>query len=234
MDRMRERKESDIPSLEKTLKLMPERRRARHLLSTPADGGIGIIAEVKKASPSRRDVRAVEPSRQACLYREGGALGVSVLTDGAFFAGSWDDLEAAAAVVDAPVLCKEFVYFEEQIDMADRLGADLVLLIARTLSDKELRRLYRHALDRSITPLVEVHRPAELARALSLDPEFLMVNMRDLGTLALEFRTGIETLRAIPEGILKISASGVAGRDDIVRIHDKTGATVFLVGSALM
>lgn len=231
---MRDIKAGELPSINRLIDTIPPRSRPYHRLKAPAQGKTGIIAEVKKASPSMGSIRDVRPRAQALLYASGGAAAVSVLTDASYFSGSWTDLKSVSDAVDLPVLCKEFVYHEEQVRLAERCGADLLLLINRVLAPPELEKLYTCARDLGLTPLIEVHDEDELPVVLGLKPKYLMVNMRDLRTLRIDFATGMRTLNAIPEGVIRICASGVTARTDITRLRFITGTRFFLVGSSLM
>jgi len=222
----------ELAAVRRALSIQPSRKRKRYCLESPA--GVSVIAEVKRSSPSRGTIRDVDAVAQAVRYRNGGAVAVSVLTDGVHFGGSYEDLHNVASAVDAPVLCKEFVYFEEQIELASLCGADLVLLIARCLSPQRLSRLYSHARACSMEPLVEVHSRHELDAALELGPGRLIVNTRNLATLAIDRDEALATVRAIPPSTEIIIASGMQSPDDVRRMARETGAGLFLVGSALM
>jgi len=232
LHRMEVIKENELPDIRLRIKDCGNRSRPLHRLTKPESPG--IIAELKRASPSRGAIRNVPAEEQAGKYRKGGAAGLSVLTDNNFFGGTWDDLLAVADSAMIPVLCKEFVFFNEQIELAFLYGADLVLLIARALSGLRLRELYCRALALGITPLIEVHDSHELSLALALNPEYLMVNLRNLETLAIDEETGIETLSRVPENITSICASGIDRPGKISEIYKKTGTTLFLIGTALM
>jgi indole-3-glycerol phosphate synthase len=226
-------KRRELAEVRARLRAAPPRARALKGASVLA-GKPGIIAEVKRSSPSAGAIADGNAASIASRYERAGALAVSVLTDRTHFGGSWDDLAAAAGVVRSPVLCKEFIRFPEQIDLAAALGADIVLLIARMLSRRDLASLYRHALSVGIAPLVEVHERGELDGALALSAEVLMVNTRDLGTLRMERETAFATLRAVPDGVTRVCASGIESADDVRRAREHTGARVFLVGTTLM
>jgi indole-3-glycerol phosphate synthase len=210
-----------------------KRVRPSFTFSPGRDSGIGIIAEIKRSSP-RGKIINVDTARQALSYQEGGAQGISVLTESTFFSGSWRDLLRAGEAISLPLLCKEFIYYREQIDLAYRYGADMVLLIAQALSREELQTLYEYIIQYTIIPLIEVHHPDELAPVLELSPEYLMINMRNLKTLSIDLPTGIETLKRIPDGVERICASGIQSRSDIEFISRTTGTSLFLIGTSLM
>lgn len=228
---MRSLKEAELPAVREKIRTSGSRARAVHVLGR---GARGVIAEVKQASPSRGAIRTVGPREQAARYLTGGAAALSVLVDGNYFGGSWDDLREVSETAEVPVLCKEFIFFEEQIDLAAACGADMVLLIARCIDAARLRELYSHAEGHGLLPLVEVHHRDELPGALALNPEFLMVNMRNLESLEMDFYRGIESLKEIPGNVTKVSASGMDSAMAVKAIADATGTGLFLVGTALM
>jgi indole-3-glycerol phosphate synthase len=233
LDKMRTIKFSEKESIIEQISKLTERKRAHYKLSSEVKGYPRIIAEIKKSSPTMQ-VKSIDPAKQAIAYVEGGASAISVLIDNNFFSGSWDDLQTVTTCVDIPVLCKEFIYYKEQIDLAYLCGADLILLIARVLSEQELSELYQYALSKKITPLIEINQQSEMSKVLSLQPEFLMVNMRNLKTLELDIEKGINTLKNIPNNIFKVSASAMKNSNDIKNIFQKTGTELFLIGSAIM
>jgi indole-3-glycerol phosphate synthase len=233
LSRMRGIKSEGLERLRSLTTRLPARTRPLHSLERNPSG-ISIIAEVKKSSPSAGAIRTVDASEQAHRYIAGGATALSVLTDDAFFGGSFDDLAEVCTAADVPVLCKEFIYFKEQIDCAYAHGADMALLIARTLSVEELGELYRHTMSLGMLPIMEVHHMEELENVLALRPSFIMVNSRNLETLAIGRTTAAITLSAIPEGITTIYASGIETRFDIGPLHHGFGVSYFLVGTALM
>ncbi len=194
----------------------------------------GIIAEIKFASPSKGQIQNVDAAEQARKYHRGGACAISIITDSSFFGGCWSALYRVAKEVSLPILCKEFIYFEEQIDVAWMLGADLVLLIARALEAERLKELFEYAGRRALVPLVEVHHPDELDSVLALHPSHVLVNARNLETLQMEADTAFATFSMLPREITKIWASGIESRDDMKKIKEATGARLYLVGTALM
>lgn len=230
---MRRLKTEELPAISRRLNELSERKRERYRIGLSRDS-VGIIAEVKKASPTRGIIKNISPREQALCYESGGAAGVSVLTDKNYFNGSWDDLKDVAESVKLPVLCKEFIFFTGQLDLACRLGADMALLIARILSFDELKGLYDYAISLGISPLVEIHSINELPDVMRLSPEYLMVNLRNLETLAIEFETGIEALKAIPSTVFRVCASGIKSKKDVEFISRSADTKNFLVGSSLM
>lgn len=208
--------------------------RNRPIYPFMCDSSCNIIAEVKKASPSAGLINTVDPATQATLYQKAGAKAVSVLADSEYFGGSYDDVYQVAQAVSLPVLCKEFICYPEQIDVAYNAGADMILLIASLLTSDELHYLFTYTTSKGLLPLIEVHTISELDSVLTLQPDYIMVNIRNLNTLELEYDTAIATLKSIPDNIQKICASGIDNAETLQRIKNQTGTTTFLVGTALM
>jgi indole-3-glycerol phosphate synthase len=198
-----------------------------------------ILAEIKRKSPSAGALSlAVDAGARAEAYARGVAAMVSVLCDGPFFGGSWDDLTRARTAVDrlardVPILAKEFVIDESQIDRARATGADAVLLIARIVSPSRLRELHAAARARDLWPMVEVMDEAELASALACGARIIGVNARDLDTLAMDSVRAARVLDAIPEDRVRVHLSGIKTEDD-VRAVARTRADAALVGETLM
>jgi indole-3-glycerol phosphate synthase len=193
-----------------------------------------IIAEVKKASPSK-GVLAVDfdPVRTAVEYQCGGAAALSVLTDEAFFQGSLKHLEAARAAVALPVLRKDFTIAPEHVLEAAAHGADAILLIAAILSEQEMRE-YREAAARfGMATLVEVHNRRELEAAIAAGSEIIGVNNRDLTTFEVSLETSLRLAEHMPDGIVRVSESGIHDARDIAALRG-AGYTAFLVGEHLM
>ncbi|HOP27946.1 MAG TPA: indole-3-glycerol-phosphate synthase [Spirochaetota bacterium] len=231
MRNVKERELSEMTGLSLTLK----RERPVYKLKDSFGERINIIAELKHSSPSHGFMDShITDSVRLARYVYGGASAVSILAEREFFGGSYDIMKLEAEKVSVPVLCKDFVFFKEQIDAAYVCGADMVLLIAKGLEKNELQGLYRHTESLGILPLVEVCREDELEKLGGIAPEFIMVNMRDLETLDIDFRRGIKTLNALPENVTAISASGINSRNDIEFIMREAGVKNFLVGASLM
>lgn len=199
-----------------------------------------VIAEVKKASPSKGVIREhFDPEAIARGYAEGGASCLSVLTDKAFFQGGFEVLVQVRQVVDLPLLCKDFILSPYQLFQARAAGADAALLIAAILSDTDLAYLLKAARGLGLTPLVEVHDAAEMERTLALDGvQLIGINNRDLASFHTDLATTEqlmarygEALRA--QGCLLVSESGLFSRADLDRVLD-AGADAVLVGEALM
>ena len=235
LSEMKKIKERELPEAKNIIAEKGSRHKKHYSIQDKLTSPVNIIAEIKKSSPSAGIINeAVAPSAQANHYMSAGAAAVSVLTEKNYFNGSILDIEKAGSGINIPVLCKDFIYFEEQIKAAYLCGADMILLIARALEDNELKRLYRICLETGITPLIEVHHSSELENVIPLNPELILVNMRNLETLEMDYSTGIGTLLKIPPEIKTISASGINTAEDIKRIKNKTGTDTFLIGTSLM
>lgn len=195
---------------------------------------VKIIAEVKRASPSRGDLAAIpDPARQARLYEEGGASAISVLTEGRRFKGSLDDLVAVRSAVGLPVLRKDFIATPYQVLEARAADADLVLLIVAALEQPVLAELHRLVLDLGMTPLVETHSAAELDVALEIGARLVGVNARDLSTFELDRDLFGRLAPTIPDGVVKVAESAVLAPADVAH-YRASGADVVLIGEALV
>lgn len=197
-------------------------------------GRAAVIAEVKKASPSRGVIRAdFDPSAIAASYAAGGAACLSVLTDERFFQGSADALRRARAACTLPILRKDFVIDPVQVYEARAWGADCVLLIVAALSDGQLAELESCALEVGLDVLVEVHDAHELDRALRLDTPLIGVNNRDLRTFEVSLDTTLSLLPSIPADRVVVTESGILAPRDVARMR-AAGVNAFLVGEAFM
>jgi indole-3-glycerol phosphate synthase len=193
-----------------------------------------IIAEIKKASPSRGTLaNHFDPARLARQYVAGGAAALSVLTDAEFFQGSLEDLETARAAAPAPALRKDFTLDEFHVIEAAAHNADAILLIAALLDASQMRRLRELAAGYHMATLVEVHDEEELESAVDSGAEILGVNNRNLHTFEAALETSLRLAKRIPSGILAISESGIHSREDIRRL-EQAGFRGFLVGEHLM
>src|SRR5215467_14080739 len=196
--------------------------------------GVGVIAEVKRASPSRGELAPIEdPAELACEYALGGARCVSVLTEGRWFGGSLADLVAVRAAVQVPVLRKDFIVSAYQVHEARAYGADLVLLIVAALEQNVLEGLLERVESLGMTALVEVHDEDEADRALAAGARVIGVNARNLKTLEVD-RTVFERIApGLPGHVVKIAESGVRGPHDLIK-YASAGADAVLVGEGLV
>jgi indole-3-glycerol phosphate synthase len=195
---------------------------------------VAIIAEAKKASPSKGVLSAdYDAARIARAYERGGAAALSVLTDESFFQGSLADLEKARDATALPVLRKDFTVAKSQIAEAAAHGADAILLIAAILSEREMRDFREAAAGWRMAALVEVHNRRELDAAITAGSDLIGVNNRDLTTFEVTLETSLRLAEFIPAGVLRVSESGIHEARDIDRLR-MAGYRAFLVGEHLM
>jgi indole-3-glycerol phosphate synthase len=207
---------------------------ARAIEEKIAQGKPAVIAEIKKASPSRGVIREnFNPVEIATSYAAHGAACLSVLTDVKFFQGSYDYLRQARAACTLPVLRKDFMIDSYQVAHARALGADCILLIVAALAPNQLRDLESAAIELGMDVLVEVHDRTELETALTLKTPLLGINNRNLRTFETSLENTLELLDDIPEGKRVITESGILSRDD-VRLMREHNVHAFLVGEAFM
>ena len=214
---------------------MPEPRGFAGALQARIDAGEpAVIAEIKKASPSKGVIRAhFDPEAIARSYQAGGAACLSVLTDVDFFQGSDVYLKQAREACSLPVLRKDFIVDEYQIYEARALGADCVLLIVAALSDAQLQSYALLAKMLQMDALLEVHDADELRRALQADSPLVGINNRDLRTFGLDLQTTLALKPEVPEGRLLVTESGILARADVALMRGN-GVHAFLVGEAMM
>jgi indole-3-glycerol phosphate synthase len=199
-----------------------------------AAAGLAVIAEIKRASPSKGVLSEnLDPAALAAAYEGGGAAALSVLTDEEFFRGSREDLVAARAATDVPVLRKDFTVGPADVFDTRCMGADAVLLIAAALSPGELTELVALAVTVGLDPLVEVHDEAEAEAALGAGATLVGVNQRDLFTFEVDPARAERVARALPAGVTRVAESGIRSGDDARRLAD-AGFDAVLVGEALV
>lgn len=233
LDDARQRRElKSYSSLESEARERPAAIDALEALA-PAEH-IKIIAEVKRASPSRGSLADIpEPQALAAQYEAGGASAVSVLTEERKFLGSLTDLEAVRRAVSIPVLRKDFIGDEYQVLEARAAGADLVLLIVAALPQERLEQLFAFIHELGMTALVEAHSADEVARSVDLGAQLIGVNARDLRTFELDRELFGRVADQIPAGVIRVAESAVANVADVERYRE-AGADVVLVGEALV
>ncbi len=210
--------------------IAPPRGFRRALTATPR----ALIAEVKKASPSKGIIRPdFDPVAIAQIYAASGAACLSVLTDTPYFHGQDEDLIAVRSHVTLPILRKDFMIDAYQIYESRLLGADCVLLIMAALSDGEAHDFYHLAKSLSLDVLVEIHDAEELERALLFSPDMIGVNNRNLKTLNVDLNTGLSLAPRMPNSALKVAESGLYTADDVARF-ESAGYGAFLIGESLL
>jgi indole-3-glycerol phosphate synthase len=199
-----------------------------------AEGPIKLIAEVKKASPSKGIIRAdFDPVAIAREYEAAGATCLSVLTDEHFFQGSLEYLKQIRAAVNLPLLRKDFILDSYQLLEARAAGADAVLLIAECLDDCNLRKLHNEALELRLTPLVEFYDEENLDRVLAAGAQLIGVNNRDLRTFVTDLGRTVRMRERVPLDAVFVGESGIFTRDDVLRLQ-AAGVDAMLVGESLM
>jgi len=220
-----------LEQLKETVRRVPSPKDALAALRAE---GVAVIAEVKRASPSRGQMAAIaDPAALACDYEAGGARIISVLTEERRFGGSLADLSAVRKAVQVPVLRKDFVVSSYQLWEARAHGADLVLLIVAALEQSALVSLVERASSIGLLPLVEVHTDEELDRAVDSGAKVIGVNARDLATLKVDRGIFARLAPRIPDGVVKIAESGVRGPRDLLA-YAAAGADAVLVGESLV
>ncbi len=223
-----------LAELEEAARAAPAPRGFATALRRAAVTGYGLIAEIKKASPSRGLIRAdFDPPALARAYAEGGATCLSVLTDAPHFQGDDAFLPAVAAAVDLPLLRKDFLYDPWQVAESRALQADCVLLIMASLSDAQAAELEAAATGLGMDVLIEVHDRAELDRAMALRSPLIGINNRDLHSFAVDLDTTRRLARRVPEDRLIVAESGLSTPEDLADLA-AYGARCFLIGESLM
>jgi indole-3-glycerol phosphate synthase len=228
------RRDASLGELDTRAAAQSAPRGFRAALAAKAANGFALIAEIKKASPSKGLIREdFDPADHARAYQAGGATCLSVLTDAPYFQGHEDYLIAARAACDLPVLRKDFMIDPWQVAEARAIGADAILIIVAALDDAQMAEIEAAALERGMDVLVEVHNEAEVARAARLRSRLIGVNNRDLKRFVTDVATTERLAPLMPEGTLLVSESGIANHTDLLRLAG-CGARTFLVGESLM
>lgn len=223
---------------------LPEEQLLGRLASAPpvcdffgrlaAPGAVHLIAEVKKASPSKGVIREnFDPVGIARIYQKHGASCISVLTDEPYFQGSLEYLRRIRKAVDLPLLRKDFIIDPYQVFEARAAGADAVLLIAECLDDVSLHRLHSAIVDLGMTPLVELYDPENLPRVLECGARLIGINNRDLRTFQVDLEHTLRLRRQIPDDRIVVGESGIRTRQDVLRMQS-AGVNAMLVGETLM
>lgn len=206
----------------------------RAIAAKVGDRKPAVIAEIKKASPSKGVIREnFNPAMIAASYEDGGATCLSVLTDVAFFQGADEYLRQASAAVSLPILRKDFIVDEYQVYESRLLGADCILLIAAVLDIEEMHHLYELARSIHLDVLVEVHDAEELDKALTLTPGMIGINNRNLKTFDVDLNTTLSLLEKLPQDTLVVTESGIRSRADVDQMLTNQ-VFAFLVGEAFM
>jgi len=222
----------DPEALKAVAERMIPTRRFREALSRPDE--VAVIAEIKRRSPHKGDLAPdLDPAVTAKAYHAGGAAALSVLTDSEFFAGSFQDLQAARDAVDLPVLRKDFTVGPADVLDARLMGADAVLLIVAALNRPLLKSLLGLAAEVSLDAVVEVHDENEANSALDAGATIVGVNQRDLYTFDVDTNRAARVARMLPEGVVKVAESGIRDADDVRRLAD-AGFDAVLVGESLV
>jgi indole-3-glycerol phosphate synthase len=234
LGRILEAKRTEIAAL-RVRRLPPSTGQPRPItLHRAAGDALRLLAEIKLRSPSAGPLSTrLGVGERAAVYERGGAAMVSVLTDGEFFAGSFSHLTEARAACSLPLLCKDFVLDEVQLDAARAYGADAVLVIVRCVSPARVATLVAEARARDLEPLVEVASDAEARLALDAGARLIGVNARDLDTLEMDPERAERVLHAIPESVVAIHLSGLRTAEDVARVA-RSRADAALIGETLM
>ena len=235
LERHRETAAADTRPIEELLaqaRAMPPTRGFRSALA--GRNSLGVIAEIKRRSPSKGDLNAdLDPAEMARSYERGGAACLSVLTDAEHFGGSVADLQAARGACALPVIRKDFTVAEHDVLDARIMGADCVLLIAAALDPAELAGFHALAIDAGLDVLVEIHDERELEHALAAEATLIGVNQRDLVTFQVDHERAVRMAGVIPDHAVKVAESGVRGAGDAMSLRG-AGYDAVLVGETLV
>ena len=228
------KKKQSIKDFEKEIINIENPRKFSDTLISASNDKFGLIAEVKKASPSKGIIRKdFNPEKIAIDYEKAGAACLSVLTDQNFFHGKNEYLEKIKKIVDLPILRKDFIIDEFQIFESRFIGADCILLIVACLNDTELNDFYNISKSLKMDALIEVHNEDELQRALKLNPKMIGINNRNLKNMTVTLDTSIKLVKKIPKNILVVSESGFKNHSDL-KLMEQYGIKSFLIGETFM
>jgi indole-3-glycerol phosphate synthase len=223
-----------IAEMEKRITALPPCLGFERALTTGRNRMMGLIAEVKKASPSKGLIRSdFEPVSLAKSYADAGADCISVLTDASYFQGSNDYLQAVRAAVGVPILRKDFTIDMHQIYEARMIGADAILLIAAILTTEQMRHFSQEARAIGLDVLIEVHDKEELDRVLKLSPTLIGINNRNLKTFVTDLKTTEELIAYIPKEVTVVSESGISKPSELTYLQS-VGAGALLIGEHFM
>ncbi len=226
------KKRFSFEAVEETIPMAPPVRDFTQALRDHAP--MGLIAEVKKASPSAGIIREdFDPVKTATTYQQHGAACVSVLTDEHFFQGCLDYLIAIRGQIDLPILRKDFILDRYQIAEARSAGADAVLLIAECLNETELNDLFNYTKELGMEALVELYEPENLSKVLALNPTLVGVNNRNLRTFVTDLNHSIEVKKQVPDSVMFVSESGIRNRDNVESLMTNN-VHAMLVGETIM
>jgi indole-3-glycerol phosphate synthase len=229
----RTKRDADLRDLERRAEQHAPRG-FRQALQAKSKDGVAVIAELKKASPSKGLIRAEFHPRELAVELEGaGAATLSVLTDEEFFQGSLENLRLASAAVKIPCLRKDFIVDEFQLLEARANCADAILLIVAALTSSELAKFTAAARQRNLDVLCEVHDAAELQQALHAGCDLIGVNSRNLRTFKVDLQTALTLAETFPSGVVRVAESGIHSAEDVARLR-AAGYDAFLVGESLM
>ena len=192
---------------------------------------VALIAEIKYKSPSKNILRKESPEEIAMIYEKNGASAISVLVDQKYFGGNWENITRVKNVTNLPILCKEFIIDEFQIDLARFFGASAILLISEILTDEKIASLYYYAKSQGLEVLIELHSSSQIKKALISD--IIGINNRDLYTFKTNINKTIDIIDNIPEDKIIVSESGISSRDDVEYLA-KYGINAVLVGTSIM
>jgi indole-3-glycerol phosphate synthase len=228
------RQEVDLSELKDICFKIREKSEKHCLIRALSSAGINVIAEIKRASPSKGVINdSIDVAEVARAYERGGARAISVLTEEDYFKGSLGDLRTVRDSVSLPILQKDFIFDGFQIYEAAAAGADAILLIVAMLGDNELKHLYRVATDLRMDALVEVHDAGEMERAAALGADLIGVNNRNLHTFEVSLDISRGLIESSPDEALLVAESGLKTRDDLLEFNTM-GFDGFLIGETLM